>query len=952
MRRTGSARTASTGVAQTQLAVVKDLGWVFRGQLFEDYGVDALVEVADDGGVLGLLLGLQIKGGQSQFRSPADDGWWFSEDTTHFVYWLGFSIPIAIVLADLESQLCYWELVTESTVVKSGGSRWKIRVPRSHVLDRSAVGPLRAAAEAGDRRARDRRPVGAPVTEFDPAELEVHAAFPGAGAYAEMPPEYFTRPHDQLLDELVERAFQEKSGLAVLVGPSAAGKTRALYEALHRPVRADPAAASLAQAEWRVWPTVNPLPPRRFLDELALVGPRTVVWLNEAQRYLRDPSAELRADIATGLRELLADDSRGPVLVLGTLWREHWNEITRKPDSTEIDQFAAVRRLLEGSYVRVPATFTNAEVSAARRSGDERVAVAASQVTGAGVTQYLAGAPDLVQRYETADETQRAVIHAAMDARRLGHREWFSASFLRDAARCYLTGSDRDRADDDPSWFDAAVEDLLVSGKASGPVLRQNLFGYRLDDILDQDGRARRRFEFPPAEFWSVVAEGDVAPDSRVRLADGAASRMRLQIAAQLYDMVGTRDAGNRMHELAMHCERGGAPHAADRLVQRAAAAGSPEALTSLANWRRAHGDESDPSVVRLLRQAADLGDIEALDPLAWLLECAGDKEGAEAVARKAVGLGSWEATASVAEWRDIDYPAEAEQLVYNLPVEMRSAALAHLVDSREGANNPDRAERLALSAATDGDEEVLLTLAEQRAEGGKKASARRLLEHITRPDTAEDMLRLALIHARAGDHAQARTLVETAVDASTGLAPSRSGFEGLGERLALFVDMRPQAVDRLAEVLTVLDERDLSRQLHDAYNALQPPWREMLAQLDMSEPSDEDEEPPDETDDEVGWAYVTLSGFHAKRGEFQEAESFALQAAAAGTSAGLEVLGRELLQNGDREAAERLALCAVNMTEASFLADSSWTALAEARADDTLLVSGLDADGATAAPW
>jgi tetratricopeptide (TPR) repeat protein len=926
------------------------MGWVFREQPFEDYGVDAHVEVVDNGDVLGWLLGMQIKSGASYFRVATYGGWWFRESVTHFRYWLGYSIPVVIVLADIDSEQCYWQLVTASTVVAEGGSGCKLWVPRSQVLESSAVGPLRVAAEVGARKAHDRQPVGALITELDPTELEVHPAFPGAGAYSGGPPEYLPRSHDELLDELAEGALspRAKSRLAVLVGPAGSGKTRALYEMLHRPVGPGPGTASLADAGWRVWPALNPLPPRRFLEELTLVGPRTVVWLNEAQRYLRDPSAELRADIATGLRELLADNLRGPVLVLGTLWREYWNELTRSPDEGKTDQFGTARRLLEGSYVRVPDTFTNAEVSAARKSGDQRVADAANQNVGSGVTQNLAGAPDLLRRYETASAAQHAVIHAAMDARRLGHHENLSETFLREAARCYLTGSERRRGDEEPSWFDNAVADLVRPGTASGPMLYQNHFGYRLDDFLDQEGRVRRRLTFPPDEFWSVAAESNVAPDSLVRLAESAASRLRLQIAVLLYEAAGTEAAGRGLHDIAMRCERGHLPHAAERLVQSSVAAGFPGALMSLARSRHLRRNGHDPSVVRLLRQATELGNVDAFDLLAYLLELSGDKEGAEAVARKALDLGAWQATVSVAEWRDLDSANEAEKLIHDLPVAMRSAALASLVTSRDGADNPDEAERLALAVAADGDVEALLQLADHRAQTGRRAAARRLLEYIAWPDTIEGRLRLALIHVHAGNHSEARSMVKSAVDAGTELTTNRGlGHKDMDEQMVTFAEKQPRAVDQLAEALRALGEDQLAGRL---FEALRPVRAGTSAQCY------EDEEPPDKTEDELARAYATLSEFHAKRGEFEEAESLAFKTATVGNSRGLEIVSHELCQRGDRDAAERLALCAVNMTEpwagSMDAADTSWTTLAEARADDALLISGLEADGTTSDPW
>lgn len=77
--------------------------------------------------------------------------------------------------------------------------------------------------------------------------------------------------------------------------------------------------------------------------------------------------------------------------------------------------------------------------------------------------------------------------------------------------------------------------------------------------------------------------------------------------------------------------------------------------------------------------------------------------------------------------------------------------------------------------------------------------------------------------------------------------------------------------------------------------------------------------------------------------------------APAVGASAGLEDLSRELAQRGDRDEAERLTLCAVNMAPSGPWVNSrelAWEALADARGDQALLTQGLDADGSTAVPW
>jgi len=82
---------------------------------------------------------------------------------------------------------------------------------------------------------------------------------------------------------VVRAAAEGSSGIAVLVGGSSTGKTRACWEALH------------------------------LLRDLPGAGPRTVVWLDEAQCHL-DPAGDagLSERVAAGLGELLLDPATKP----------------------------------------------------------------------------------------------------------------------------------------------------------------------------------------------------------------------------------------------------------------------------------------------------------------------------------------------------------------------------------------------------------------------------------------------------------------------------------------------------------------------------------------------------------------------------------------------------------------------------------------------------------------
>ncbi len=146
-KRKPSARVASAAVTHTALAVEDDLGWLFREQPTEDYGIDAHAEVVDGEDVRGRLLALQIKGGASWFKEPANGGWWYRPDADHVSYWLNHSLPVAVVLYDPAAGTCYWELISRDTLVETGTGGWKVLVPQSQILDASAREPLRAATE-------------------------------------------------------------------------------------------------------------------------------------------------------------------------------------------------------------------------------------------------------------------------------------------------------------------------------------------------------------------------------------------------------------------------------------------------------------------------------------------------------------------------------------------------------------------------------------------------------------------------------------------------------------------------------------------------------------------------------------------------------------------------------------------------------------------------------------
>jgi len=123
------------------------------------------------------------------------------------------------------------------------------------------------------------------VADWDALQLGVHPAITADVGKGQALPElttYVRRAHDIQLRELLVAPSQPV--MVVLVGGSSTGKTRAAFEAV--------------QACLPDWSLLRPVDAAELVAQLASVpvSPRSVLWLNEAQVFLRDqPEAAARA---------------------------------------------------------------------------------------------------------------------------------------------------------------------------------------------------------------------------------------------------------------------------------------------------------------------------------------------------------------------------------------------------------------------------------------------------------------------------------------------------------------------------------------------------------------------------------------------------------------------------------------------------------------------------------
>ncbi|MEV6602211.1 hypothetical protein AB0M36_35975 [Actinoplanes sp. NPDC051346] len=364
-----------------------------------------------------------------------------------------------------------------------------------------------------------------PMARCRPEHLGVHAG---------RPTPYVTRDHDRDLRTRLREAAAT-GGLVVVVGGSSTGKSRSLYETL-RDLFSD---RHLLLAD-----DVEAV--RRAAPELP---GGTVVLLDDT------PSVRFLAAGGLNRTDLLALTPRrgAPVVVVVVLWPGPYQQIASVPQAAELDGAAGdpwrdarqVLALAGHRVVHVPEHFSAAERTRAREAlrghADPRLADALD--SRHGVTQHLAGAPELISHWEHAATLQpyaAAVLTAAVDIRRLDVRASLTPAMLRAVAPAYL--SEDHLAEAPTDWFDVALgyatQRLRGGIRALHPLAGPEIgtiAGYELADYLHDLGGDLRYYTIVPPPVWEVLPNHLADPEDLARLADAARDRGLYPLARVLY---------------------------------------------------------------------------------------------------------------------------------------------------------------------------------------------------------------------------------------------------------------------------------------------------------------------------------------------------------------------------------------------------------------------------------
>lgn len=564
--------------------------------------------------------------------------------------------------------------------------------------------------------------------------------------------------------------------MLVVTGHSSTGKSRACWEAIQ----------PLTEQGWRLWHPFNPTPAEAVLGGIDRVEPRTVVWLDELQHYLLSP--ELGERVAYALQHLLVQLDRGPVLVLGTIWPTHLDNLTAPPPSDAPDLHEMARRLLSGRTMLVPGRFDPFALSPAAIQGaldDPQLAEAVAHAGAEGqLTQYLAVGPRLLEYYRTATPAARAVLEAAMDACRLGVASPLPQSFLIEAAVDYLSHTAHGMLTED--WAEQTIAELTRSlvpeaaplrrirqrpqmrapSRPARPIAPVQPVGptYRLTDYLVLTGSRARQFVCPPNSFWLASYNHLTIAEDLECLADAADDRYRLQWTRHLRRRAVEVSDDQGLVRLTRLREETGNREEAEHLAYSAADAGYTSALRELVRMRQEAGELDSAQV--LAREAARHGDGLALAELAWTLEDLGDFANAVQLAQDAAAAGDTFALRELARMRETTSGFASAESLYRQAAELGDTrSLLRLVETRLAAGDRDEAERLALSADID-DVLPLLSSARGGEESGDWEGAESLYLRAADAGNASALAALARLREAVGDRGGAEVLYRQTADA------------------------------------------------------------------------------------------------------------------------------------------------------------------------------------------
>ena len=124
-----SKQKGQSGQSFVEHFITEEFKWIYHGIPVEkDYGIDAYLEIVDNQNVTGKQIGIQIKHGNSYFKSKTDGGYKYVGEDKHLNYYLNIEQPVILLIIDDDFKRMKWELfeIEKTSPMEKG---WWIEIP-------------------------------------------------------------------------------------------------------------------------------------------------------------------------------------------------------------------------------------------------------------------------------------------------------------------------------------------------------------------------------------------------------------------------------------------------------------------------------------------------------------------------------------------------------------------------------------------------------------------------------------------------------------------------------------------------------------------------------------------------------------------------------------------------------------------------------------------------------
>lgn len=432
----------------------------------------------------------------------------------------------------------------------------------------------------------------------------------------------------------------ERGGWVLLLGHSAAGKTRAAFEAIRA-----------ALPEHRVATPTTGEDLRPILAAVVSSDVRCVLWLDDLDESFLNPG---------GLDpNLLTEFVRVRVAVVATMRIQRlkvFTPIGRETGSSSAAQAVRVgARVLEmAEAVEIRRTWSANELQRAAEFRDERIVEAVAHHGPYGVAEYLAAGPAIWSEWRRAIDVEgqprgAALVAAAVDLARCGLPGPYSYDLITELHEHYLEAQGGHILRPEPlpdAW-------TWASGRRYGvtsPLIPASATHWKVFDYLVDGTERLSPTPVVPDLVWTRAVE-HATDDQLMNIAINAAQAgtpVSLQVAEAVWrPMVSDDpDGGLAAYNLGVLYNETGRLDEARELYVRAAHAGVPPAAHNLSALCADAGEASEAR--KWLREAARMNHPPAFFTLGFELEEQGKIDEAETWYRRGAELGEHRAATNL----------------------------------------------------------------------------------------------------------------------------------------------------------------------------------------------------------------------------------------------------------------------------------------------------------------